>query len=110
MAAAAAEATDGAAGGGRGPSESRRVRELKLDDIRRPLAGVRGTDPAKVAQLAESIAQHGLQVPIDVLEVNGRFYGFSGCHRFAAHERLGRHAIRCRVIKGTEETLRRHLM
>ena len=65
-------------------------------------------DPNKVKQLAESIAEIGLQEPvslsgdhsrffekhswctnlltfmlqIDVLEVEGRYYGFSGCHRY----------------------------
>ena len=36
--------------------------------------------------------------PIDVLEVDGRYYGFSGCHRYEAHVKLGRETIRCRVI------------
>lgn len=29
-----------------------------------------------------SIEEVGLQEPIDVLEVEGQLYGFSGCHRF----------------------------
>ncbi|MGD1859564.1 MAG: ParB N-terminal domain-containing protein [Leptolyngbyaceae cyanobacterium] len=44
-----------------------------------------------------SIAEIGLQEPIEVLEVEGQFYGFSGCHRFEACRRLGHETIRCRV-------------
>jgi len=32
----------------------------------------------------------GQQEPIDVLEVDGKYYGFSGCHRFEACQRLGK--------------------
>ena len=47
------------------------VRELRVADIRRPLARTRTNDAAKVEALMESIQQHGLKVPIDVLEVMG---------------------------------------
>jgi uncharacterized ParB-like nuclease family protein len=47
------------------------VKELKVADIRRPLARTRTNDSAKVEALMESIQQHGLKVPIDVLEVSG---------------------------------------
>lgn len=86
-----------------------RVQDVVLRDIRRPLAGTRSNDADKVARLAESIAREGLHVPIDVLEVDGVFYGFSGCHRFEAHQRLGLETIRCRVYPATEDVLRRHL-
>jgi ParB-like nuclease domain len=42
----------------------------------------RSADPEKVAALMESIKDIGLQEPIDVLEVEGQYYGFSGCHRY----------------------------
>ena len=32
--------------------------------------------------------------------------GFSGCHRYEAHQRLGLPKIRCKVRRGTKETLR----
>lgn len=54
------------------------VRELRVNDIRRPLARTRTNDSAKVEALMESIQQHGLKEPIDVLEVEGKIYGFSG--------------------------------
>ncbi|XP_021754048.1 sulfiredoxin, chloroplastic/mitochondrial-like isoform X1 [Chenopodium quinoa] len=82
------------------------VLELPLDKIRRPLMRTRANDPQKVHELMDSIKEIGLQVPIDVLEVDGVYYGFSGCHRYEAHQRLGLPAIRCKVRRGTKETLR----
>jgi sulfiredoxin len=51
-----------------------------------------------------------LKHKIDVLLVDGVYYGFSGCHRFEAHQRLGLTHIRCRVMRASKETLRMHLM
>ncbi|KAK3432362.1 hypothetical protein EUGRSUZ_E04250 [Eucalyptus grandis] len=85
------------------------VVELPLDKIRRPLMRTRANDPVKVKDLMDSIEEIGLQVPIDVLEVDGVYYGFSGCHRYEAHQRLGLPKIRCKVRKATKETLRHHL-
>lgn len=94
----------GSSGGG-GPV----ILELPLDKIRRPLMRTRSNDPNKVQQLMDSISEIGLQVPIDVLEVDGVYYGFSGCHRYEAHQRLGLPTIRCKIRRGTKETLRHHL-
>jgi len=58
------------------------VKEIPINQIRRPLP--RQNDPAKVAALMESIKEIGQQEPIDVLEVDGQYYGFSGCHRYEA--------------------------
>ncbi|KAF3450024.1 hypothetical protein FNV43_RR06103 [Rhamnella rubrinervis] len=93
------------AGGVAGPV----IVELPLDKIRRPLMRTRANDPTKVKELMDSIAEIGLQVPIDVLEVDGAYYGFSGCHRYEAHQKLGLPTIRCKVRRGTKETLRHHL-
>ncbi|XP_071702467.1 sulfiredoxin, chloroplastic/mitochondrial isoform X3 [Rutidosis leptorrhynchoides] len=82
------------------------ILELPLNQIRRPLMRTRSNDPHKVQQLMDSIAQIGLQVPIDVLEVDGAYYG---CHRFEAHQKLGLPTIRCKIRRGTKETLRHHL-
>jgi len=41
----------------------------------------------------ESIAAIGQQEPIDVLEVDGKYYGFLVCHRFEACQRLGKETI-----------------
>jgi uncharacterized ParB-like nuclease family protein len=63
-------------------SREARVLDLPVSSIRRPLAKTRANDPAKVQWLMESISEIGLQEPIDVLEVDGAYFGFSGCHRF----------------------------
>lgn len=81
---------------------------LPLAVIRRPLE--RALDEAKVAALMDSIAAEGQKEPIDVLEVDGQLWGFNGCHRVAAHERLGRTTILARVRRANREVLRMHLM
>ncbi|QVL52945.1 MAG: ParB N-terminal domain-containing protein [Cyanobium sp. M30B3] len=81
---------------------------VPLAAIRRPLQRV--LDEAKVAGLMESIAAEGQREPIDVLEVEGELWGFNGCHRVAAHERLGRTTIRARVRRANREVLRMHLI
>jgi uncharacterized ParB-like nuclease family protein len=83
------------------------VREIPLGAIRRPLP--RENDPTKVAALMDSIQAEGLREPIDVLEVDGQYYGFSGCHRFEAHQRLGKPTIKCRVRKAPRSVLQKHL-
>ncbi|MGV0023896.1 sulfiredoxin [Phormidesmis priestleyi] len=84
-----------------------RVQEIPIQAIRRPL--FRQNDQTKVAALMDSIAQIGLQEPIDVLEVDGQFYGFSGCHRYEACSRLGHETILCRVRRAPRSVLQRHL-
>ncbi|KAL2630319.1 hypothetical protein R1flu_015005 [Riccia fluitans] len=98
---------DGAASGkaAKGP----KIIELPLEKIRRPLLRTRNNDPEKVKDLMASISEIGLLEPIDVLEVEGVYYGFSGCHRYEAHRKLGLPTIRCKVRKGTKDTLRHHL-
>ncbi|KAL5731793.1 sulfiredoxin [Ranunculus cassubicifolius] len=85
------------------------ILEIPLDKIRRPLMRTRSNDPQKVQELMDSIRVIGLQEPIDVLEVDGEYYGFSGCHRYEAHQRLGLPNIRCKIRRGTKETLRHHM-
>jgi sulfiredoxin len=84
-----------------------RVETLPIHQIRRPL--IRQTDPQKVAALIESIAAIGQQEPIDILEVEGQYYGFSGCHRYEACTRLGLETILCRIRKAPRSVLQAHL-
>ena len=84
-----------------------KIQVLPLEKIHRPLP--RQTDQEKVATLMASIAQEGLREPIEVLEVEGRYYGFSGCHRYEAHQRLGKETIKCRVRRAPRSVLQRHL-
>nr|WP_202895815.1 sulfiredoxin [Iningainema tapete] len=84
-----------------------RVQEIPLNQIKRPLP--RQNDQKKVQALMESIAQIGQLEPIDVLEVDGNYYGFSGCHRFEACQRLGKETILARVRKAPMSVLKMHL-
>ncbi|MCS6813767.1 MAG: sulfiredoxin [Cyanobacteria bacterium] len=84
-----------------------RIQDIPLNQIHRPL--YRQNNPEKVAALMESIAVEGLREPIEVLEVEGRYYGFSGCHRYEACARLGHETIRCRVRRAPRSVLMKHL-
>ncbi|MGB3239075.1 MAG: sulfiredoxin [Geitlerinemataceae cyanobacterium] len=84
-----------------------RIEDIPIDRIRRPLP--RSNDPLKVASLMESIRQIGQQEPIDVLEVEGEYYGFSGCHRYEACQRLGLPTIRCKIRRAPRSVLQMHL-
>ena len=84
-----------------------RVEQIPIHQIRRPL--FRQNDQGKVADLMQSIQEIGLQEPIDVLEVEGEYYGFSGCHRYEACSRLGHDTILCRVRRAPRSVLQRHL-
>lgn len=84
-----------------------RIQEVPINQIRRPL--FRQNDQEKVAVLMTSIAEIGLQEPIDVLEVDGQYYGFSGCHRYEACSRLGHETILCRVRRAPRSILQKHL-
>ncbi|MDF5713427.1 MAG: sulfiredoxin [Rhizonema sp. NSF051] len=84
-----------------------KVQEIALNQIKRPLP--RQNDPQKVQALMESIAEIGQLEPIDVLEVDGQYYGFSGCHRYEACQRLGKQTILARVRKAPKSVLKMHL-
>jgi sulfiredoxin len=84
-----------------------RVEALPIAKIRRPLP--RGNDPDKVQRLMESIREIGQQEPIEVLEVEGEYYGFSGCHRFEACQRLGQETIICRIRRAPRSVLQAHM-
>jgi sulfiredoxin len=84
-----------------------RVEEIPLNQIRRPLYPQ--NDPEKVKALMASIVDIGQQEPIEVLEIEGQYYGFSGCHRYEACTRLGLATIKCRIRKAPRAVLARHL-
>ena len=84
-----------------------RVDTVPLASVRRPLQ--RFLDDQKVEDLMASIREEGLQEPIELLEVNGQLWGFNGCHRVAAHERLGMSTIRARIRQVTARDLNLHL-
>ncbi len=101
---------------------------LEMSKIRRPLGLTRENNQAKVEvcrvglkrasngstdycivfnqALMLSIEKEGQKVPIDVLLVEGEYFSFSGCHRFEAHQRLGKPTIIARVMKASKDALR----
>jgi sulfiredoxin len=83
------------------------IAPLPIDQIRRPLP--RQTDPAKVQALMTSIAAIGQQAPIEILAVEGIYYGFSGCHRFEACQQLGQSTVLCRIRRAPRSVLQMHL-
>lgn len=85
-----------------------RVATLPLATIRRPLQP--SLDEGKVSRLMAAIAREGLREPIEVLEVDGQLWGFNGCHRVAAHERLGLTTILARIRRATPQVLPMHLL
>ena len=84
-----------------------KTQTVKISDIIRPLQSV--VDEDKIEYLMNSIIQEGQREPIDLLENNGKLYGFNGCHRYTAHKRLGYETIQARVRSVDDKTLQLHL-
>ena len=84
-----------------------KIKEIPIQEIKRPL--YRQNDPDKAKELMISIQEIGLQEPIDVLEVEGEYYGFSGCHRYEACQHLGHQTILARVRRAPKSVLKMHL-
>ena len=81
---------------------------VPIEAINRPHESM--IDEGKVEDLMQSINEIGLQEPIDLIEFEGRFYGFNGCHRYTAHKRLGRTTIEANIRQVDRATFRLHLM
>ena len=81
---------------------------VPIDAINRPHESV--IDENKVAELMRSISEIGLREPVDLIEFEGKFYGFNGCHRHTAHKRLGRTTIEANIRQVDRATFRLHLM
>lgn len=71
---------------------------VKLDDIQVP-ARFRGTlDAKKVDDLALSIAEKGLQTPIQVRRDKERYVLVTGLHRLEATRALGEKTIQALIV------------
>ncbi len=84
-----------------------KIQAIPIQQIHRPL--YRENDQHKVEALMKSIVEIGLQEPIDVLEVDGEYYGFSGCHRYEACSKLGHETILCNVRRAPRAVLKMHI-
>ena len=81
---------------------------VPIESINRPHESV--IDEDKVAKLMSSISEIGLQEPVDLIEFEGRYYGFNGCHRYTALMRLGLATIEANIRQVDRATFRLHLM
>jgi ParB family chromosome partitioning protein len=97
-----------------------RIQILDMKQIDRPVKIARDQiDPERVRELAESIRESGLQQPIKVRPVNGRYEIVFGDRRYLAHRLLELKTIKaivtemddqeCVVIRGLENLQRENL-
>ena len=97
-----------------------RIEILDMKQIDRPVKIARDTiDPERVRELAESIRESGLQQPIKVRPVNGRYEIVFGDRRYLAHKLLDLKTIKAIVspmddqetivIRGIENLQRENL-
>lgn len=66
---------------------------FQIEDIYVPAKRQKTLDPERVAELAESILEEGLKIPIQVREGKGRWVLVEGAHRLEACRSLGEETI-----------------
>lgn len=76
--------------------------EVRIDEIYVPAARKRDIRPQTVAELAESILETGLQVPISVRRGNGRYVLVSGLQRLEACKALGEQTIAAILVSARQ--------
>lgn len=81
---------------------------VQIKDIIRPIRSE--VDEEKLDYLMNSIIQEGIREPIDLLEYDGKLYGFNGCHRYTAIKRLGYTEIPARIRKVDQKTFNLHFV
>ena len=81
---------------------------VPIEAINRPHESL--IDEGKVVDLMKSISEIGLLEPVDLIEFEGKLYGFNGCHRYTAHKRLCWTTIQANIRHVDRATFRLHLM
>lgn len=75
---------------------------IPIDEIYVPAGRRREVKPEVVAELAESILEDGLKVPISVRQGNGRYVLISGLQRLEACKALGEDTITAIVVRARQ--------
>lgn len=84
--------------------ETPKIELVKLDLVDRPQDPLRTRiDPEKIRELAESIREVGLQEPVLLRPLNGRFEVVAGDRRYLAHKFLAWEHILAIVTERTDE-------
>lgn len=80
-----------------------------MDDVQVPIAEIyvptkrRATlNPDHVAELAESILENGMQVPINVRQDKERYVLVEGLHRLEACKALGEESITAIIVRARQ--------
>ena len=75
---------------------------IKIEEIYVPAARRRELDGDKVASLAESILEEGLQLPISVRKDPKRYVLVEGMHRLEACKALGEEEITAIIVRAKQ--------
>ena len=75
---------------------------IRIDEIYVPAGRRREVKPEVVAELAESILEQGLKVPISVRQGNNRYVLVSGLQRLEACKALGEETITAIVVRARQ--------
>ena len=75
---------------------------IKIDEIYVPVKRKHTLKPAQVEELAESILEEGLRMPISVRKGNGRYVLIEGLHRLEACRALGEQTIDSIIVRARQ--------